>query len=119
LGIRKYKIPRCEVLFSLSVEKIRVVRVQQPKGETGSKESIERIRVKESRLGFCPCLSRLRPTINMPLIPLLSHPDLKSKPGCVSYVHQRRSTHTMTQCIEMNVSNFITSKMSYKITDNK
>ena len=39
---------------------------------------------------------------------LMSHPDLRGKAGCVSYVRQRRSTHTMTQCIETNVTNFIT-----------
>jgi hypothetical protein len=36
-------------LLSFRVEKIRIVRVEQLKGETRSKESIERIRVKVSR----------------------------------------------------------------------
>jgi hypothetical protein len=39
---------------------------------------------------------------------VLSHPDLRGKPECVSYVRQRRTTHTMTKCIEINVTNIIT-----------
>jgi hypothetical protein len=38
----------------------------------------------------------------------LSHPDLRGKPGCVSYVRQRKTTHIMTKCIEINVTNIIT-----------
>jgi hypothetical protein len=41
------------------------------------------------------------------VIPLLSHPDLRDKAGCVSYVRQRRTTHIMTKCIEINVTNII------------
>ena len=41
------------------------------------------------------------------LIPLLSHPDLWDKAGCVSYVRQRRTSHIMTMCIEINVTNII------------
>jgi hypothetical protein len=40
---------------------------------------------------------------------VLSHPDLKDKAGCVSYVRQRRTTHIMTKCIEINVTNIIMS----------
>jgi hypothetical protein len=72
------------------------------------KKSTERIRVKVSRYGFCPSLSRFRPIVNIPLISLLSHPDLRDKPGCVSYVCQTRSTHIMTEGIETNVTDFIT-----------
>jgi putative component of membrane protein insertase Oxa1/YidC/SpoIIIJ protein YidD len=39
---------------------------------------------------------------------LLLHPDLRDKPGCVSYVRQRITTHTMINCIEINVTNIIT-----------
>jgi hypothetical protein len=50
---------------------------------------------------------------------LLSHPDLRGQPGCVSYVRQRRTTHTMTKCIEINVTNIITlQKCLTKINDN-
>jgi hypothetical protein len=38
----------------------------------------------------------------------LSHPDLRDKVGCVSYVRQRRTTHIMTKCIEINVTIIIT-----------
>jgi hypothetical protein len=38
---------------------------------------------------------------------LLSHPDLGDKARCVSYVRQRRTTHIMTKCIEINVTNII------------
>jgi hypothetical protein len=37
----------------------------------------------------------------------LSHPDLKNKAGYVSYVRQRRISHIMTKCIEINVTNTI------------
>jgi hypothetical protein len=37
----------------------------------------------------------------------VSHPDLKDKVGCVSYVPQRRTSHIMTNCIEVNVTNII------------
>jgi hypothetical protein len=42
-----------------------------------------------------------------PHIPLLSHPNLRGKAGCVSYVSQRRTTHIMVKCIEINVTNII------------
>jgi hypothetical protein len=35
----------------------------------------------------------------------VSHPDLRDKAGCVSYVRQRRTSHIMTKCIEINVTN--------------
>jgi hypothetical protein len=38
---------------------------------------------------------------------LLSHPDLKDKYGCVSYVRQGRTTHIITECIDINVINII------------
>jgi hypothetical protein len=37
----------------------------------------------------------------------LSHPDLRDKVGCVSYVRQGRTTHIITECIEINVINVI------------
>jgi hypothetical protein len=43
-----------------------------------------------------------------PPIPFLSHPDLRDKAGCVSYVRQRRTSHVMTKCIEINVTIIIT-----------
>jgi hypothetical protein len=50
----------------------------------------------------------------------MSHPDLRDKPGYVSYVRQKRTTHIMTKCIEINVSNIITKrKCLTKINDNK
>jgi hypothetical protein len=49
----------------------------------------------------------------------MSHPNLRGKDGCVSYVRQRRTTHIMTKCIEINVTNIITSrKCLIKINDN-
>jgi hypothetical protein len=42
-----------------------------------------------------------------PLIPLLSYPDLRDKAVCVSYVRQRRTSHIMTKCIEINVTSII------------
>jgi hypothetical protein len=38
----------------------------------------------------------------------MSHPDLRGKATCVSYVRQRRTTNIMTKCIEINVTNIIT-----------
>jgi hypothetical protein len=53
---------------------------------------------------------------------LLSHPDLRDKAGCVSYVRQRRTSHIMTKCIEINVTNIIMSLLHSesltKINDN-
>jgi hypothetical protein len=43
-----------------------------------------------------------------PLHVYVSHPDLRDKVGCVSYVRQRRTTHIMTKRIEINVTNIIT-----------
>jgi hypothetical protein len=37
----------------------------------------------------------------------VSHSDLRGKAGCVSYVRQKRTTHIMTKCIEINVTNII------------
>jgi hypothetical protein len=34
----------------------------------------------------------------------LSHSDLRDKAGCISYVHQGRTTHIITECIEINVT---------------
>jgi hypothetical protein len=33
----------------------------------------------------------------------VSHPDLRNKAGCVSYVRQGRITHIITECIEVNL----------------
>jgi hypothetical protein len=38
---------------------------------------------------------------------VLSHPDLTGKAGCISYVRQRRTSHIMTKCIEINVTSVI------------
>jgi hypothetical protein len=49
------------------------------------------------------------------LIALVSHPDLRGKAGCVSYVRQRRTPHIVTKYIEINVTNIIiTQWKSYK-----
>ena len=37
----------------------------------------------------------------------VSHQVLRDKSGCVSYVRQRRTTHIMIKCIEVNVTNII------------
>jgi hypothetical protein len=37
----------------------------------------------------------------------LSHPDLRDKVGCVSYVRQRRTPHIITKCIEINITSII------------
>jgi hypothetical protein len=38
---------------------------------------------------------------------ILSHSNLRDKARCVSYVRQRITTHIMTKCIEINVTNII------------
>jgi hypothetical protein len=38
---------------------------------------------------------------------VMSHPNLRDKAGCVSYVRQRRTLHIMTKCIDINVTNII------------
>ena len=37
----------------------------------------------------------------------LSHPDLRDKVGCVSFVCQRRTSHIIAKCIEINVTSII------------
>jgi hypothetical protein len=32
--------------------------------------------------------------------PVMSHPNLKDKVGCVSYVRQERTTHIITECLK-------------------
>jgi phosphate uptake regulator len=50
----------------------------------------------------------------------MSHPDLRGKPGCISFMRQKRTTHIMTKCIEINVTKIITKrKCLTKINDNK
>jgi hypothetical protein len=34
----------------------------------------------------------------------VSHPGLRDKAECISYVRQRRTTHIITECIEINVT---------------
>jgi hypothetical protein len=50
----------------------------------------------------------------------VSHPNLRGNAGCVSYMRQRRTTHIMTKCIEINVTNIIITwrKSLTKINDN-
>jgi hypothetical protein len=51
---------------------------------------------------------------------VVSHPDLRDKGGCVSYVRQGRTTHIMTKCIDINVTIFIIEqKILTKINENK
>jgi hypothetical protein len=38
---------------------------------------------------------------------LVSHLDLRNKAGCISFVRQGRTTHIITECIEINVTNII------------
>jgi hypothetical protein len=59
---------------------------------------------KVSREGFCPFLSRFRPTVNIPLIPLLSHPGFKGQ-SRVHLIHApKKTTYIITECIEINVT---------------
>jgi hypothetical protein len=37
----------------------------------------------------------------------MSHPDLRDKSECISYVRQGRTTHIIAECIEINVINII------------
>jgi hypothetical protein len=65
------------------------------------------------------------PTENSSLLSLVvsgrvvSHPDLKGKYGCVSYMRPIRTSHIMTKCIEIDVTKIITlQKCLTKINDN-
>ena len=40
-------------------------------------------------------------------IAVVSNPNLRDKAGYVPYVPQRRTTHIMTKCIDINVTNII------------
>jgi hypothetical protein len=37
----------------------------------------------------------------------VSHPDLRDKAGCISYVRQGRTTHIITEYIDINVINIM------------
>jgi hypothetical protein len=62
---------------------------------------------KVSRFGFVHFYLGFVLQSTFPPIPLLSHPDLKDKVGCVPYVRQGITTHIITECIEINVINII------------
>jgi hypothetical protein len=37
----------------------------------------------------------------------VSHPHLKDKAECVSYLRQEKTSHIMTECIEINIINIL------------
>jgi hypothetical protein len=56
----------------------------------------------------CPGLSRLRHTVNIALIPLLSHIELRATPGASQICARIKShTHMMTQDTENNVTSLL------------
>jgi hypothetical protein len=64
---------------------------------------LERNRLAAARgTPVCP-VPRLEHSANRSL----SHPDLRDKAGCISYVRQGRTTHLITVCIEINVINIM------------
>jgi hypothetical protein len=98
------------------------------KDETGSRQdeyrknqskiSIEWIRRRQVGKGFVHFYLGFILQSTFPPIPLLIHPDLRDKSECISYVRQERTTHIITECIEINVINImnvlITLRKSYK-----
>jgi hypothetical protein len=68
---------------------------------------MEKVRVTVIRYGFVQFYLGYVLQSTLPLIPLLSHPDLWTNPGAPHMCAKLKSTHTMTQCIETNVTNFI------------
>jgi hypothetical protein len=56
------------------------------------------------------------------MVVTMSHPDLRDKVGCASYVRQRRTSDIMTKCIEINVTmsqvSLLHSGSLTKINDN-
>jgi hypothetical protein len=80
--------------------------VAQVQAETSLKEcgaELQELFLATSEV--CDHLSCLPPTM-LPLVDWLqvSHPDLRDKAGCVSYVRQGRTTHIITECIEINIT---------------
>jgi hypothetical protein len=81
--------------------------------ESTSSKRQERNKYSKIPLRY-PHISKRDPLLSVPLgkPPYfdgedLSHPDLMDKAGCVSYVCQGRTTHIITECIEINVINII------------
>jgi hypothetical protein len=70
-------------------------------------KSIDRIKVRQVGKGFVHFYLGFVLQSTFPLIPLLSHPNLRDKAECVSYVRQGRTTHIITECIEINVINVL------------
>jgi hypothetical protein len=54
-----------------------------------------------------PSFSRFSPLSIGYNFAILSHPDLRDKFECVSYVRQGRTTCIIIECIEINVINII------------
>jgi hypothetical protein len=63
---------------------------------------------KGKQLRVCPILSRFRRTVNIPLIPLMSHPDLMANPDA-SHMCARNKIHTYNDSVYRDeCHNFIT-----------
>jgi hypothetical protein len=85
-----------------------------------SKEVVEELTTQEALEHWCAEEYESRMPGALPYLPkAVSHRDLRDKTECVSYVWQRRTTHIMTKCIEINVTNII-EKRKYltKINNN-
>jgi hypothetical protein len=59
---------------------------------------------KISRKGFVHFYLGLVLRSTFPLIPLLSHPALRNKARCISYMRQEDNIYIITECIEINVT---------------
>jgi hypothetical protein len=65
--------------------------------------------VREKKKKFYPQIQGVTVTTrdNGATTRTMSHPDLRDKVRCISYVRQGRTTHIITECIEINVINII------------
>jgi hypothetical protein len=62
---------------------------------------------KVSRYGFCPFLSRFRPTVNISSDTTSVTPDFKEQSRVHLIYAPEKTTHIITECIDINVINII------------
>jgi hypothetical protein len=94
---------------------MRVVRVKQQKIRQDQGKYRRIIVVKVSRQMFVQFYLG-RPIVNIPLIPLMSHPDLRANPSASHMYARIRSTHNDSVYSDECHNLFYITRMSYKIT---
>ena len=88
------RITRCEILFGLQKRKDKNNQSKATIDEKRTREVQKESQQQDKQVRVCPSLSRLRrPTVNISLIPLLSHSELRTIPDA-SQICARIKYHT-------------------------